>query len=187
MSYRGKCIILGDPAVGKTSLLNRFVDDKFPEGYVPTVGANFLVTEVDLTDIIDKLNNLDDDLREKVKNKGLKIYFWDIGGQTDKLIANEYYFMDAVGAIVVFNLVDNESFDHLKFWISKLIELSGNIPFIIVGNKTDLSEKRSIDKQSIEDKIKEYGVEYCETSAKTNENVKKAFEILSIKILNNMT
>ena len=75
MSYRGKCIILGDPAVGKTSLLNRFVDDKFPEGYLPTVGANFLVTEVNLTNIIDKLIKLDDDLRDKVKKKGLKIMF----------------------------------------------------------------------------------------------------------------
>ena len=135
---------------------------------------------------MDKLELTNPRLRQDIKEKGFKLYFWDIGGQTDKLIANEYYFMDAVGAIVVFNLVDKESFDHLKFWISKLKELSGNIPFIIVGNKTDLSENRSIDIKTIEDKVKEYGVEYCETSAKTNENVRKAFEILSIKILNNM-
>ncbi|MBY8983369.1 MAG: GTP-binding protein [Candidatus Lokiarchaeota archaeon] len=186
MSYRGKCIILGDPAVGKTSLLNRYIDDKFPEEYLPTVGANFLVTEVDLTEIIDKLDNLDSDLKKQVKKKGLKIYFWDIGGQPDKLFANEYYFIDAVGAIVVFDLVDKDSFKNLEFWISKLKELSGDVPFIIIGNKTDLSEERIIDEITIKNKVEEYGAEYYETSAKTNENVKKAFESLSIKILNNM-
>ena len=74
-------------------------------------------------------------MKENVKNKGLKIYFWDIGGQQDKLFANEYYFLDAVGAVVVFNLVDKESFKNLEFWISKLKELSGDVPFIIIGNK----------------------------------------------------
>ncbi|MBY9007387.1 MAG: GTP-binding protein [Candidatus Lokiarchaeota archaeon] len=186
MSFRGKVVLLGDPAVGKTSLLNRYIDDKFPDEYLPTVGANFLVTEVDLTSIIDKLEKLDNELKEKVKNKGLKIYFWDIGGQPDKLFANEYYFLDAVGAIVVFNLVDEESLKNLEFWISKLRELSGEVPFIIVGNKIDLSEGRKISETLIRKKVEEYGVEYHETSAKTNENVKKAFESLSIKILNNM-
>ncbi|MBN1215302.1 MAG: GTP-binding protein [Candidatus Lokiarchaeota archaeon] len=186
MSYRGKVVLLGDPAVGKTSLLNRYIDDKFPDEYLPTVGANFLVTEVDLTNIIDKLDKLDEELKEKVANKGLKIYFWDIGGQQDKLFANEYYFLDAVGAIVVFNLIEEESFNNLEFWISKLRELSGEIPFIIVGNKTDLSEGRTINEERIKTKVNDYNVEFYETSAKTNENVTKAFESISIKVLNNL-
>ena len=63
---------------------------------------------------------------------------------------------------------------NLKFWISKLRELSGDVPFIIIGNKIDLSEGRVIDNKTIKNKINEYGVEFYETSAKTNENVKKA-------------
>lgn len=186
MSYSGKAIILGNPSVGKTSLLSRYVDDKFLEKYNPTIGANFLVKEVDLTHVVDNLDQLDDDLKKKVKEKGFKIYFWDIGGQKDKLFANEYYFQDAVGAIIVFDLANKESFKDLEFWLSKLRKLSGDIPFILVGNKIDLSQKREIEPEEIEQKLEELGTEFFETSAKTDENVKKAFEALSTKILNNL-
>lgn len=119
--------------------------------------------------------------------KGFKIYFWDIGGQHDKLFQNEYYFQDAVGAIIVFDLVNEESFEQLEFWINKLKTLTGDdVPFIIVGNKTDLSEKRKIPINTIEEKAEEHGVEYFETSAKKDENVRKAFETLAVKVLNNL-
>ena len=68
------------------------------------------------------------------------------------------------------------------FWIEKLKELSGDVPYIIVGNKTDL--KREIDKEIIESKLNSLGVKYFETSAKLNENVDEAFESLSVQILN---
>ena len=186
MSYRGKVILLGDAGVGKTSLLARYVDGIFRSEYIQTIGANFLIKEVDLSKVVDKLNIEDKELIGKIEERRVTIFYWDIGGQHDKLFANEYYFLDAVGAIVVFNLVDKDSFNNLKFWISKLRELSGDVPFIIIGNKIDLSEGRVIDNKTIKNKINEYGVEFYETSAKTNENVKKAFESLSIKILNNM-
>jgi small GTP-binding protein len=122
-----------------------------------------------------------------VAQKGFKIYFWDIGGQHDKLFQNEYYFQDAVGAIIVFDLVNEESFEQLEFWINKLKTLTGDdVPFIIVGNKTDLSEKRKIPINTIEEKAEEHGVEYFETSAKKDENVRKAFETLAVKVLNNL-
>ncbi len=187
MSYRGKVILLGNPSVGKTSLLSRYVDNTFPDQYNPTIGANFLIKEVDLKGIINNLTQLNDNLKQQIKEKGFKIYFWDIGGQRDKLFANEYYFQDAVGAIIVFDVVDRNSFETLEFWISKLKELSGkDVPFIIVGNKTDLSKDRKISEKEIKDKANKYEVEYFETSAKINENVIKAFEALSTKILNNL-
>lgn len=184
MSYRGKVILCGEPGVGKTSLLVRYVDDKFNEEYHQTIGANFLIKEIDLTNILDKLDFKNPELKKDVKEKGFKLYFWDIGGQQDKLFSNEYYFVQAVGAMVVFNLNDLSSFKNLDFWISKLEEVSGDIPFIIVGNKTDL--KRNINKQIIEKKVNSLGVKYFETSAKLNENVDKAFETLSVQILNKL-
>jgi len=123
-------------------------------------------------------------LKKDVKEKGFKLYFWDIGGQTDKLFANEYYFIQAVGSMIVFNLNDYSSFKNLEFWISKLNELSGDVPYIIVGNKSDL--EREVPKDLIEEKVKELSVSYFETSAKLNENVDKAFESLSVQILNNL-
>ena len=182
MSYRGKVILCGDAGVGKTSLLAQYVDGQFSEEYHQTIGANFLIKEIDLTKILDQLDIKNPKLKKDIKDKGFKLYFWDIGGQTDKLWANEYYFVQAVGAMVIFSLDKVSSFDHIDFWIEKLKELSGDVPFIIVGNKTDL--ERKIGKEIIEKKLKSIGVKYFETSAKLNENVDEAFESLSVQILN---
>ncbi|MFX1345552.1 MAG: Rab family GTPase [Promethearchaeota archaeon] len=184
MSYRGKVILCGEAGVGKTSLLARYVDDLFSEEYIQTVGANFLIKEIDLNIIIDKLEIKNINLKKDIKEKGFKLYFWDIGGQQDKLFSNEYYFIQAVGAMVVFSLNQNKSFESIDFWISKLKELSGDVPYILVGNKLDL--ERKIDQEEIDKKLKKLGVQYVETSAKLNENVDKAFESLSVQILNNL-
>jgi small GTP-binding protein len=184
MSYRGKVILCGDPGVGKTSLLARYVDDKFSEEYHQTVGANFLVKEIDLSIIVDKLEVKNPELKKDIKEKGFKLYFWDIGGQKHGLFANEYYFVQAVGAMIVFNLNDLPSFKDIDFWLSKLKELSGDVPYILVGNKMDL--EREVNQSLIDDKVKKLGVEYFETSAKLNKNVDFAFESLSIQILNNL-
>lgn len=92
--------------------------------------------------------------------------------------------MQAVGAMVIFNLNDLSSFKDIEFWISKLKELSGNVPYVLVGNKSDL--ERNVDKAMVDDEVKRLGVQYFETSAKLDENVNLAFESLSIQILNNM-
>jgi len=187
MSYRGKVILLGDAGVGKTSLLTRYVDGIFRSEYIQTIGANFLIKEVDLSKIIDKLNIEDEELISTIKERRVSIYYWDIGGQHDKLFANEYYFIQAVGAIVIFNVDNRETYNNLDFWISKMKQLSGeDIPYIIIGNKIDLQDKREIQTEEIQKKAEEYGVHYFETSAKLNESVDAAFEDLSIQILNNL-
>ena len=181
MSYIGKALMIGDPTVGKTSILAQYVDGIFREEYYQTIGANFLIKEIELVKIIDKIN-VSEEVRNNIIEKGLKLYFWDIGGQSDKLFVTEYYFVQAVGAMVVFNVNDEKSLNNIDFWISKLKELSGEIPFVIVGNKSDLN--KSIDQQKIEEKVSHYGVEYYETSAKLNVNIDKAFQALSVQILN---
>jgi len=165
--------------VGKTSLLSRYVEDQFRESYFQTLGANFLVKEVDVKNIS---NQLDED-----KNiNSFNIYVWDICGQRDKLFTTEYYFVQAVGALVVFDILNRESFEDLDFWINKLKELSGDVPFIIIGNKIDKEEKRMVSKEEGKELAEQYGVEYIETSAKSDENVDKAFEILAIEIIKKM-
>ena len=183
ISYRGKVVLLGAPSVGKTSLLARYADDKFSPEYHQTVGANFLIKEVDLTNVIDNLNLKNPNLTKDIKEKGFKLYFWDIGGQEQNLFANEYYFVQAVGAMVIFSLNDVATFKQVDFWVQKLRELSGEIPYIIVGNKSDLEKK--VDDDRMDELINQYGVDYFETSAKLNKNVDASFEALSILILNN--
>ena len=184
MSYRGKVILCGDAGVGKTSLLAQYVDNQFSEEYHQTIGANFLIKEIDLKKVIDKLNITNPKLKKDIKQKGFKLYFWDIGGQKPSLFANEYYFVQAVGAMIVFSLSRLATFKSIDFWISKLRELSGDVPYIIVGNKTDL--KSEINEDPIKNKVSELGVAYFETSAKLDENVDKAFETLSVQILNRL-
>ena len=104
MSYRGKVILCGDAGVGKTSLLAQYVDNQFSDEYHQTIGANFLIKEIDLSKVIDKLELKNPKLKKDIKQKGFKLYFWDIGGQQDKLFSNEYYFVQAVGAMVIFSL-----------------------------------------------------------------------------------
>jgi len=170
--------------VGKTSLLARYVDGKFQEDSAPTIGANFLIKEIDLGKIVDKLNLEKPELKQDIKQKGFKLFFWDIGGQEDKLFSTEYYFVQAVGAMIVFSLNDLSTFQNIDFWLTTLKDLSGDIPYILVGNKTDL--ERNVDKSLIEAETKKLGIQYFETSAKLNQDVDIAFESLSIQILNNL-
>jgi small GTP-binding protein len=183
MSYRGKVVLLGAPSVGKTSLLARYVDDIFRDEYMQTIGANFLIKEVDLKNIIHNIDIKSSERNQDIKERGLKLYFWDIGGQTDKLFANEYYFIQALGAMIIFDILNRKSFENLEFWISKLKELSGDVPFIIIGNKLDKSEEREVSEEKGRKFAEKYGVDYIETSAKNDMNVNKAFELLAIKIL----
>ena len=184
MSFVGKVILTGSAGAGKTSILARYVDGHFFEEYKQTIGANFLIKEIDLTPIIENIKIKDEKIKSSLKEKGIKLYLWDLGGQKDKLFANEYYFSQAVGALVIFSVNDADSFADIDFWVSKMKELSGDIPYILVGNKSDLP--RVVDKESAQKKADEFGVEYVETSAKLNENVDEAFKTLSIKILNNL-
>jgi len=143
-----------------------------------------LIKEIELSKIIDRIQLENPELEHDIKEKGFKLYFWDLGGQHDKLYSNEYYFVQAVGAMIVFNLNNLTSFQDINFWLTKLKELSGDVPYILVGNKSDL--ERKIDKSLIDDEVRKLGVQYFETSAKLNENVDFAFESLSIQILNNL-
>lgn len=150
-----------------------------------------MIKEIELSKIIDRIQLENPELEQDIKEKGFKLYFWDLGGQHDKLYSNEYYFVQAVGAMIVFNLNDLTSFQDINFWLTKLKELSGDVPYILVGNKSDLvgnksDLERKIDKSLIEDEVRKLGVQYFETSAKLNENVDFAFESLSIQILNNL-
>jgi small GTP-binding protein len=184
MSYRGKVILCGDPSVGKTSILARYVDDQFSDEYNQTLGANFLIKEIEVSKVINKLQIKNPNLKKNMKE--FKLYFWDLGGQHDKLFSNEYYFVQAVGAFVVYDVSNRESFDNIDFWISKLKELSGEIPFIIIGNKIDKKDERLVSLEEAKEKADSHGVKYMETSAKSNENIDKAFESLSVQILNNL-
>lgn len=91
-----------------------------------------------------------------------------------------------MGAFIIYDILNRESFENINFWYQKIRELSGDIPLILLGNKIDMIQERIVSIEEVERKTKELGVQYIETSAKLNENVDKAFESLSVQILNNL-
>jgi Ras-related protein Rab-1A len=165
-----KVIVIGDPAVGKTSLLTRFTSNKFEKKYLPTVGVNIVKEPIEVED-------------RNGKNAMVNIMFWDIAGQPQFYMLHEPYFKGADGMILVFDVTRSSSFSNVKNWYNTAIKygLSG-IPKILVGNKIDLEKKRKIIVPMIKHLANELNCPYFETSALTGKNVKTLFENLA-KIL----
>ena len=172
--YVFKVIIIGPGAVGKTSLLHRFVENKFSFRYKLTIGADFL------SKIIEGYPKSD---------TTCKLQIWDIGGQDRYKFLRGSFFDGANGALVVFDISRWHTFKELDDWLSDLQEFAGKkTPFILIGNKADLLEDigGEYDKDSAEELAKRENSEFISTSAKTGENVEDAFLNLTQKMLKNI-
>jgi len=165
-SYSWKIIVIGDYAVGKTSLLHVFTEEKFEKSYKPTLGVD-LVTHL-----------------MKIDNDSIKLIFWDIAGQTLFSHLRENFFRGAAGALVVYDLSRRESFDNLPLWIKEINSKTSELEeTIIVGNKMDL--KRTVSYENAKEYADKNKMKYVETSAKTSEKVEDAFLDLIKKLIKN--
>ncbi|TFF86372.1 MAG: GTP-binding protein [Promethearchaeota archaeon] len=160
-----KICFLGDPEVGKTSVIIRHTERRFEESYKLTIG----------TDISAKLM--------QVQDKNIYLIIWDIGGQERYQILRESYLQGSFGAILVMSVTDRESFNHTNDWLSEYRKSCGDLPVVLLANKVDLDDERVVSNEDIKKKAEELGIEYLETSAKTGNNVDKAFEKLINKII----
>jgi small GTP-binding protein len=166
--YVFKVIIIGPGAVGKTSILHRFVENKFSFRYKMTIGADFLSKVI--------LRNGDT----------IKLQIWDIGGQDRYKFLRQNFFDGANGALIVFDLSRWHTFEELENWLSDLREYANEeIPFAIIGNKVDLIDKKDeiYERESAEVFAKKENTFYVETSAKTGENVEEVFSNLTNKMI----
>ncbi|MHA1291506.1 MAG: GTP-binding protein [Promethearchaeota archaeon] len=155
-----KILLLGPSAVGKTSLLLRFVQNKFSEHYEYTMGVDYLSKELQFS-----------------PNDIARLTIWDIAGQSRfKFLRNTFY-TGANGALIVFDLTRKETFMEIKEWLLEMRKYTGDIPFILIGNKSDLLEDVGvvIEDDIIKDFVKKENSIYIETSAKTGVNVDEAF------------
>lgn len=171
---KGKICLLGDLAVGKTSLIRRYVLDTFDDKYITTIGTKVTKKRL-LIEIPDKQKEVD-----------LTLLIWDIMGQYqerlpitisqfDRYVPQQNYFFNAKGAIVVSDLTRKSTLKSIKVWVSSLFEITGDIPLILVGNKVDLEAKHEITKEELIEIAKEYNALSFLTSAKTGQNVEKMF------------
>lgn len=173
--YVFKVIIIGPGAVGKTSLLYRFVESKFSFRYKMTIGADFL------SKIIQDYPKA---------GTTVKLQIWDIGGQDRYKFLRSSFFDGANGALIVFDLSRWHTFEEIEEWLSDLHEFAGkDIPFALIGNKVDLIDKRDelYERESAQVFAKKEQTYYVETSAKTGEKVEDAFLNLTERMLKNVS
>jgi len=165
MIFKWKIVILGDPSVGKTSLVRHFCDEYFRENYLSTIGVSFLRKELSIQDY------------------KVTLQLWDIGGQSifgGKL--RENYLRGAHGALILFDLTEKSTLMHLPEWYENLISTTSEIPIILIGNKCDLPYKEKIVSRA-ERLAKKYGAPLYITSAKTGKNMIEVFYTLTKKVM----
>ncbi|MFO7796538.1 MAG: GTP-binding protein [Promethearchaeati archaeon] len=164
--YYLKVIIIGDPAVGKTSLVIRYVSNRFNKDYRSTIGTNIYSKEILLAN-----------------NQKVFLNLWDIAGQERWAKMREKYYYGSKGAIVVGDLTRPKTFEQIKdFWIQDIKKYLSEIPIILIGNKNDLESKVSLKTvEKLGNEINSIGE--IITSAKTGENVEEAFKKLSEEII----
>ncbi len=157
-----KVLLLGDASVGKTSLIRRFVVDKFSDDYITTIGTK--VTKRDLR------------LELGTRVVDLSLMIWDVLGQKGYKGIQESAFRGAKGVILVYDLTRPEtraSFD--DYWVPRVRAVAGTIPMIVVGNKVDLVEDRQDAVTRVAESGRALGVTAFVSSAKTGESVEAAF------------
>ena len=165
VTYIIKIINIGDYSVGKTSLAIRYTQNRFTSSYLPTLGVDFHSKNI----------NFDEDTT-------LRLVLFDTVGQEKLVALRKRYYTGAHGAVVVFDVTRKESFDHIANWIEEIEEKCPDIPIIIVGNKTDLEDQRTVSKEQIDEK---WGDKYTilESSAKLGEGVDDIYTIIAKKVM----
>lgn len=157
-----KIVFLGEQAVGKTSIITRFMYDTFDTNYQATIGIDFL----------SKTMYLDD--------RTVRLQLWDTAGQERFRSLIPSYIRDSSVAVVVYDVTNKTSFQNCDKWIEDVkSERGSEVVIMLVGNKTDMPDKRQVTAEEGETKANKLGVLFIETSAKSNSNIKQMFRKLA--------
>eukprot|EP01060_Flectonema_neradi_P038658 TRINITY_DN818_c1_g5_i1.p1 TRINITY_DN818_c1_g5~~TRINITY_DN818_c1_g5_i1.p1 ORF type:complete len:233 (+),score=61.23 TRINITY_DN818_c1_g5_i1:71-700(+) len=161
-----KVIILGDSGVGKSSLMNQYVNKKFDSRYKATIGADFLTWNLQIDEV------------------EVTLQIWDTAGQERFQSLGTAFYRGADACLLVFDLTNQDSFTHLTSWHDEfIVQAGGGREFVLVGNKNDLEDRRQVSTKTAiawatrQGKEDEEGaaIPFFETSAKDNFNVDQAF------------
>ncbi|MBN1214741.1 MAG: GTP-binding protein [Candidatus Lokiarchaeota archaeon] len=165
--FATKLVLIGDYRAGKSSLIRRFVHQKFKENYTSTIG-------VDITKHTYKLSD------KTIVN----FIIWDVAGQSDFLTYRKNFYNGAHCAIIVLDRTREETLKNVKKWYNDITNsLEEKLPMVIVGNKSDLLDNIVVQEKDIKAVADELGFNYILTSAKTGENVHDAFAYMASKVL----
>ncbi|XP_056013668.1 ras-related protein Rab-21-like isoform X1 [Ostrea edulis] len=161
-NFSFKCVLLGEGCVGKTSLVLRYVENKFNDKHITTLQASFLTK---------KLN---------INGKRVNLSIWDTAGQERFHALGPIYYRDSNGAILVYDITDEDSFQKVKNWVKELRKMLGNdICLCIAGNKIDLEKERHVSVAEAEAYATSVGARHFHTSAKLGKGIEEMFLDLS--------
>lgn len=147
--------------VGKTSLITRFMYDTFDDQYAATIGIDFLLKTMYLED-----------------NRTIRLQLWDTAGQERFRSLIPSYIRDSHVAVICYDITNKKSFENLNKWIQDVkLERGDDVIIVVVGNKSDLNNKRQVTMEECETYLKSINGKFCiETSTKSNHNVKQLFK-----------
>ena len=155
-----KICLVGDGAVGKTSLIRRFVLDEFEDRYITTIGTKVTKKSVKLESIETRIDMM----------------LWDIMGQHGYSSLQRTYFSGAAGAIAVCDTTRRETLESIPMWVESLRGACAEIPVMVLANKADLKDSVQFTPQELQELSRSAGVDAAYyTSAKTGGNVEKSF------------
>lgn len=165
--YGFKIILGGDGAVGKTSLVNAFMQDTFKKDYLATLGTSIMKKECHF----------------QGWDTVVRLIIWDLAGQQQFARVRQKYVQDARAGFLVFDLTRPETFANIEKWHKEVTSTGDDIILLLIGNKSDLVEQRKVTREEGENLAKKLGIGYFESSAKNRENVDEAFQMLAFKLI----
>ncbi|XP_024362918.1 ras-related protein RABA4d [Physcomitrium patens] len=158
IDYVFKVVLIGDSAVGKSQLLSRFSRNEFSLESKATIGVEFQTRTI------------------VVDHKTIKAQIWDTAGQERYRAVTSAYYRGAVGAMLVYDITKQQSFDHVQRWLEELrAHADANIVIMLIGNKSDLSNLRQVDTDVARVYAEKEKLSFLETSAMESTNVETAF------------
>ena len=161
-----KVLIIGDSSVGKSNILLRFSDNIFHETFLPTIGVDFKIKNVNVND------------------KNIKLNIWDTAGQERFKTITSAYYKGSHGVILVYDITEREGFNNITNWITESKKFAGNnVVRILVGNKCDLNESRKVTYKEGADFAQREDMQFFEASAKAKINIDEIFTELTKKML----
>ena len=156
-----KVVIVGDSWVGKTNIMSKYLKNEFHEDSKATVGVEFGSKQFN------------------IQGHQVKAQIWDTAGQERYKAITSAYYKGAKGAFIVYDISRKNTFDSISRWVSDITATADKkITLILIGNKSDLEDQRQVTKEQGEEKAKEFGLAFLETSASSGDNLEKAFSLM---------